>query len=59
MPPKIPFVKKNVGFPVYALEWQDDSTLVASGGGGIGKFGVKNKIVLLLPVVYEGENLSV
>ena len=39
------FIKKNVGFPVYALEWQDDSTIVACGGGGSGKFGVKNKIV--------------
>ena len=46
MSPKMKFVKEDVGFPVYALEWQDDSTLVASGGGGAGKFGVKNKIVL-------------
>jgi prolactin regulatory element-binding protein len=38
--------KKNIGFPIYALEWQDDSTIIAAGGGGIGNSGVKNKIVL-------------
>jgi len=38
-------VKKNVGIPVYALDWQDDTTIIASGGGGVGKSGVKNKLV--------------
>jgi hypothetical protein len=38
-------VRKEVGFPVYALEWRDNSTLIASGGGGPGNFGVTNKIV--------------
>jgi hypothetical protein len=38
-------IEKNTGFPVYALEWQDDSTIIAVGGGGIGNSGVKNKIV--------------
>jgi len=41
------FIKQDVGFPVYALGWQDDTTIIASGGGGAGKFGVKNKIVFL------------
>ena len=41
-------MKRDVGFPVYALQWQNDTTIVASGGGGIGKSGVRNKIVRLL-----------
>ena len=38
-------MKQDVGFPVYALQWQNDTTIIASGGGGIGKSGVRNKIV--------------
>lgn len=49
MAPRIPVVKKNVGFPVYALAWQSDDVMIASGGGGVGNFGVKNKIVHSLP----------
>lgn len=45
MAPAVTTTRSNVGFPVYALEWQDDSTVVASGGGGVGHFGVTNKIV--------------
>ena len=45
LPSKTLPVKQDVGFPVYALQWQDDSTVVASGGGGIGKSGILNKIV--------------
>ena len=45
MAPRIPVVKKDVGFPVYALAWQNDDVIIASGGGGVGNFGVKNKIV--------------
>jgi len=45
MPSNATFIKEDIGFPVYALAWQDESTIVASGGGGAGKFGVKNKIV--------------
>ena len=44
-PGKAVLVKKNAGIPVYDLEWQDDTTIIASGGGGVGKSGVKNKIV--------------
>jgi len=42
-----PVVKTTtaVGFPVFALQWQDDSTFVASGGGGPSRSGIKNKIV--------------
>lgn len=39
------FIKKDVDFPVYALDWQDDNTIIASGGGGAGHFGLKNQIV--------------
>jgi hypothetical protein len=49
MAPRIPVIKKNVGFPVYALAWQSDDVMIASGGGGVGNFGVKNKIVHSLP----------
>jgi len=45
MAPNSTVIKTDVGFPVYALEWLDDTSIVASGGGGAGKFGVKNKIV--------------
>jgi len=45
MAPRIPVVKKDVGFPVYALAWRNDDVMIASGGGGVGNFGVKNKIV--------------
>jgi hypothetical protein len=45
MAPAVTAIRKNVGFPVYAVEWWDDSIVVASGGGGIGHFGVTNKIV--------------
>jgi hypothetical protein len=45
MAPAVTMITKNVGFPVYAVEWQNDSTVVASGGGGVGRFGVTNKIV--------------
>jgi hypothetical protein len=41
--------KKNVGFPVFALQWQDNSTFIASGGGGSSRSGVKNKIVCQVP----------
>jgi hypothetical protein len=41
-------IKKDVGIPVYTLDWQNDVTLVVSGGGGIGHSGVKNKIVSLI-----------
>jgi hypothetical protein len=44
-------IEKNTGFPVYALEWQDDSTVIAVGGGGIGNSGVKNKIVSPPPLL--------
>ena len=37
--------KQRVGIPVYALDWLDNVTVVAAGGGGAGKFGVANKIV--------------
>jgi hypothetical protein len=40
-------IKKDIGFPAYALEWKDDSHVIVSGGGGVGKFGVRNKIVLI------------
>jgi hypothetical protein len=46
MPSKKSLVmKQDVGFPVYALQWQNDTIIIASGGGGIGKSGVRNKIV--------------
>jgi hypothetical protein len=45
MAPRIPIIKKDVGFPVYGLAWQNDDVIIASGGGGVGNFGVKNKIV--------------
>jgi hypothetical protein len=38
-------ISETVGFPVYAVQWQDDVTLIAVGGGGAGHSGVKNKIV--------------
>lgn len=41
-------ISETVGFPVYAVQWQDDATLIAAGGGGAGHSGVKNKIVPLL-----------
>jgi hypothetical protein len=40
-------IRKDVGFPVYALAWQNESIIFAAGGGGTGKFGVKNKIVIV------------
>jgi hypothetical protein len=40
-------ISETVGFPVYAVRWQDDATLIAAGGGGAGHSGVKNKIVSL------------
>jgi hypothetical protein len=45
MSDKTAVIRKNVGIPLYALAWQNESTIVAAGGGGAGKFGVKNKIV--------------
>jgi len=47
MVPRIPVVKRDVGFPVYGLAWQSGDVIIASGGGGIGNFGIKNKIVPL------------
>ena len=35
----------GVDFPVYALGWTGDHQLAATGGGGAGRTGVKNKIV--------------
>jgi hypothetical protein len=38
-------ISETVGFPVYAVQWQDDGILIAAGGGGAGHSGIKNKIV--------------
>ena len=32
-------------FPVYAVDWTDDDTLILAGGGGATKSGIKNKLV--------------
>ena len=32
-------------FPVYAVDWADDETLILAGGGGATKSGIKNKLV--------------
>jgi len=32
MTPRIPVVMKDVGFPVYALAWQNDDVIIAPGG---------------------------
>ena len=53
MPSKTSFINKDVGFPVYAIAWQNDDTILASGGGGAGKFGVKNKIVWICLASYQ------
>ncbi|ORY34349.1 quinon protein alcohol dehydrogenase-like superfamily [Naematelia encephala] len=33
-------------FPVYALDWADDETLILAGGGGASRSGIENKIKL-------------
>lgn len=45
MSPAPKLTKQKVGIPVYALDWLDNVTVVATGGGGAGKFGVANRIV--------------
>ena len=40
------FIKK-VDFPVYGLDFTVDDRIVAVGGGGAGKSGVKNKLVII------------
>jgi len=45
MPQPASLTKQNVSIPVYALDWLDNDTVVAAGGGGAGKSGVANKIV--------------
>jgi predicted transcriptional regulator len=45
MSPAPALTKQKVGIPVYALDWLDNVTVVATGGGGAGKFGVANRIV--------------
>ena len=40
------FIKK-VDFPVYGLDFTIDDRIVAVGGGGTGKSGVKNKLVII------------
>ena len=42
------FIKK-VDFPVYGLDFTFDDRIVAVGGGGTGKSGVKNKLVIESP----------
>jgi prolactin regulatory element-binding protein len=32
-------------FPVYAVDWADEETLILAGGGGATKSGIENKIV--------------
>ena len=32
-------------FPVYAVDWADDETVILAGGGGATKSGIENKIV--------------
>jgi hypothetical protein len=49
-------IKEDVGIPVYALEWQDDANVVACGGGGIGKSGVKNKIVFSFSTSFDNRS---
>lgn len=38
-------IKKRVDFPVYGLDFTADDTLIAAGGGGANRSGVKNNLV--------------
>lgn len=38
-------IKKRVDFPVYGLDFTADDTLIAAGGGGANRSGVKNNMV--------------
>lgn len=35
----------DVKFPVYAVAWTDDKTVLLAGGGGSSRTGVKNRFV--------------
>lgn len=44
---KVDSKTENVGFPVYAAKFYNETTLVVTGGGGEGNNGIPNKIALL------------
>ena len=35
----------NVGYPVYAVAFSDETQIIAAGGGGASRSGIKNTIV--------------
>lgn len=37
-------IKKRVNFPVYGLDFTADDILIAAGGGGANRSGVKNNL---------------
>ncbi|KAI8069478.1 quinon protein alcohol dehydrogenase-like superfamily [Gongronella butleri] len=41
-------IKKRLDFPVYGLQFSQDDQLVAGGGGGPNRSGLKNKMVKLI-----------
>lgn len=38
-------IRKRVDFPVYGLDFTADDTLIAAGGGGANRSGIKNNLV--------------
>ena len=50
MPSVIPAAKADLGVPTYTqtFDQYDDTKLFVGGGGGPGKNGVANKIVIIL-----------
>jgi hypothetical protein len=45
-------------FPVYCLDWTDDTTLLLGGGGGATKSGIGNKLVRRVATHADPRNSS-